>query len=200
MPELWRLKLTYIFLSHQRYQLYKMQAAIQLFSTMASENIKMFVNIRGRTPSTCQLQSGMMAFQVTKNRKLWKALLPWSTSHGIVPHLTWTIQEKNSYLRFVFLKTEVKMKTTCKLNSLKSWSTATYTFEMLGSRIGSTNKLLTITYNFPSTGFELLPNFHSGCLFSESLTLIQKLLMKKYSELAFVNWPKSAWLIIQSFF
>ena len=49
------------------------------------------------------------------------------------------------------------------------------------------NSRITTQNNFPSTAFELLPNFQGVCLFSESLAVIQKLWRENCSELKFVN-------------
>ena len=48
-----------------------------------------------------------------------------------------------------------------------------------------------IQNNFPSIGFELLPNIPRRCLLSECLAVIQNLWRENYFEWAFVNGPKS---------
>ena len=48
-----------------------------------------------------------------------------------------------------------------------------------------------IQNNFPSIGFELLPNIPGWCLLSECLAVIQNLWRENYFEWAFVNGPKS---------
>ena len=48
-----------------------------------------------------------------------------------------------------------------------------------------------IQNNFPSIGFELLPNIPRRCLLSECLAVIQNLWRENYFEWAFMNGPKS---------